>query len=87
MLGLGIVMLLGAIAIVLIQIVKVCEDALDRWFLTIALGFSISGTLIISEELNKTSSPKAIEVYQGKTTLEITYRDSIPVDSVVVYKK
>ena len=29
----------------------------------------------------------AIEVYRGNTTLEITYRDSIPVDSVVVYKK
>ena len=29
----------------------------------------------------------AIDVYQGKTTLEITYRDSIPVDSVVVYKE
>ena len=32
-------------------------------------------------------SPKAIDVYRGKTTLEITYRDSIPVDSTVVYKK
>lgn len=30
--------------------------------------------------------PTAIDVYQGKTTLEITYRDSIPVDTVVVYK-
>lgn len=32
-------------------------------------------------------SPKAIDVYRGKTTLEITYRDSIPIDSTVVYKK
>lgn len=30
--------------------------------------------------------PTAIDVYQGKTTLEITYRDSIPVDSIVVFK-
>lgn len=28
----------------------------------------------------------ALDVYQGKTTLEITYRDSFPVDSVVVFK-
>lgn len=28
----------------------------------------------------------ALDVYQGKTTLEITYRDSVPVDSVVVFK-
>ena len=30
--------------------------------------------------------PTAMDVYQGKTTLEITYRDSIPVDSIVVFK-
>ena len=31
-------------------------------------------------------SPTALDVYRGKTTLEITYRDSVAVDSVVVYK-
>ena len=30
--------------------------------------------------------PQPLDVYRGKTTLEITYRDSVPVDSVVVYK-
>jgi hypothetical protein len=29
--------------------------------------------------------PKAIDVYQGNTTLEITYKDSVAVDSVVVF--
>lgn len=33
------------------------------------------------------NSPNAIDVYRGKTTLEITYKDSIPVDSVVVFKE
>ena len=28
----------------------------------------------------------AIDVYRGKTTLEITYRDGVAVDSVVVFK-
>lgn len=32
------------------------------------------------------SEMKPIDVYRGKTTLEITYRDSIPIDSVVVFK-
>lgn len=32
------------------------------------------------------SSPRAIDVYRGKTALEITYRDSVPVDSTVVFK-
>ena len=31
-------------------------------------------------------NPTALDVYQGKTTLEITYRDSIPVDTIVIYK-
>jgi hypothetical protein len=31
--------------------------------------------------------PSAMDVYQGKTTLEITYKDGVPVDSVVVFKK
>ena len=30
--------------------------------------------------------PTALDVYRGKTSLEITYRDSVAVDSVVVYK-
>jgi hypothetical protein len=30
--------------------------------------------------------PTALDVYRGKTTLEITYRDSIAIDSTVVYK-
>lgn len=32
------------------------------------------------------TTPTALDVYKGKTTLEITYRDSIPVDSTVVFK-
>ena len=31
-------------------------------------------------------TPEAIDVYQGKTTLEITYKDNVPIDSVVVFK-
>ena len=32
------------------------------------------------------NKPTSLDVYRGKTTLEITYRDSVDVDSVVVYK-
>ena len=31
--------------------------------------------------------PSAIDVYKGKTALEITYKDSVAIDSVVVFKK
>lgn len=50
----------------------------------IVFGIIICFCAIAPSESN--DKPTALDVYQGKTTLEITYRDSIPVDSVVVYK-
>lgn len=41
--------------------------------------------LIAMEE--QSPSLKPIDVYRGKTTLEITYRDSIAIDSTVVWKE
>lgn len=32
------------------------------------------------------SKPKPIDVYRGNTTLEITYKDNVPVDAVVIWK-
>lgn len=32
------------------------------------------------------NQPKAIDVYRGKTELQITYKGTIPIDSVVVFK-
>ena len=32
------------------------------------------------------TNPSAMDVYQGKTTLEITYKDGVAIDSVVVFK-
>ena len=44
-----------------------------------------SGAIIVHEGI-QSFEPRAIDVYRGNTTLEITYRDSIPVDTVVVFK-
>ena len=50
-------------------------------FLTMyAIGI-LTGFLIYSQ-----FSIKPMDVYRGKTTLEITYRDSVAIDSTVVYK-
>lgn len=37
------------------------------------------------EEAQRTI-PTALDVYRGRTTLQITYKDSIPIDTVVVFK-
>ena len=42
------------------------------------------GVIYTSNDYEK--RPKALDVYRGKTTLEITYRDSVEIDSTVVYK-
>ena len=48
---------------------------------------SIVSIVLLSVAICKLSNePKAIEVYQGKTTLEYTIIDNIKTDSVVVYK-
>ena len=49
----------------------------------VALGVA---AVIIQECSDKTATPTALDVYRGKTTLEITYRDSVAIDSTVVYK-
>ena len=43
------------------------------------------GTVLLCAYLNS-DTPTAMDVYKGRTTLEITYRDSVPRDSVVVFK-
>lgn len=48
------------------------------------IGAILMGVLLTISSKN---APTAIDVYRGKTTLEITYRDSISIDSVVVYKQ
>ena len=40
------------------------------------------------QEMMEIENPKpaAIDVYRDKTTLEVTYRDSVAIDSTVVFK-
>lgn len=42
---------------------------------------SVSFTLLIERK-----KPSALDVYRGKTTLTVTYQDTIPIDSTVIFK-
>ena len=59
----------------------------DEWNVTrilITLFFlSFTSCILLFIHLMK---PTAIDVYEGRTTLEITYKDGVPVDSTVVWK-
>ena len=55
-------------------------------------GWATWGTMLVILNLValideiKPEKPTALDVYRGKTTLEITYKDSVAIDSVVVWK-
>ena len=81
------------IALVFIIILFVClivtfikneifEDTdFTRTILGIFTGCSLIAMLLIIAYLCK---PKAIDVYRDKTTLEITYKNRVPIDTVVI---
>ena len=59
------------------------EGLVKGFFLGVGVTFiSCIIALIIVEK----QRIEPIDVYRGKTTLEITYRDSVAIDSTVVYK-
>lgn len=50
---------------------------------------SVSSTFLIIGDIGCIhihECPPAIDVYRGKTTLQITYKGNIPIDTTVVYK-
>ena len=65
-----------------------------KWAIIFTLCFALNITSLVlnSNEFNQNdnveiSQPTAKDVYDGKTTLRIVYEDSIPVDTIVVFKK
>ena len=50
---------------------------------SIACIFSLIIVILLTIYLKE---PTAMDVYRNKTTLEITYKDGIPIDSIVVWK-
>ena len=82
---------IGCIVAVLIGLVLVwCNKILGGIFcMLVAIITSIATSIYedqVKESANVKEHPTALDVYRGKTTLEITYRDSVAVDSTVVYK-
>ena len=53
----------------------------------VGVGLGFLAILLFWFSVEEYHEPKAIEVYQGKTTLEYTVKDGVKVDSVVVYKE
>ena len=50
------------------------------------MGFGVIWVLLIIYLTILSEMPTPMDVYQGNTTLEVTYKDGVPVDSNVVFK-
>ena len=59
------------------------ENYDSRGFVIVSSFFTLIVFILI---LIQMQYPTAMDVYNGKTTLEITYKDGVPVDSTVVWK-
>ena len=81
--------LLMIIIIAITSLVTFTESGVieDKKFMRITMititACSIIAMFLIFAHLSK---PKPIDVYRGNTALEITYKDNVPVDSVVIWK-
>lgn len=64
-----------------------CKKAADTTVLLLyMIAAFVVGYCIAKERGDRRVEKAMLDVYRGKTTLEITYRDSVTIDSVVVYK-
>ena len=84
-----ILMALMMLCIILIVVALVIDSSTlgqcaAKGLLISVIGFVVTGVIIGIGTPNH--EPTALDVYRGKTTLEITYRDSVAIDSTVVYK-
>ena len=77
------------ILIIVGLIVLLKESTSDKFTynsIPILFFITILNVIILFILLSSLKEPKPIDVYRNNTTLKITYKDSIPIDSVVVWK-
>lgn len=80
MIILGLIFIIMGSALIAVLIMS---EQTDR--LTI-LGSVSSVFLIIGGYIHICKYPSAIDVYRGKTTLQVTYKNNVPIDTTVIYK-
>jgi len=79
----GILIIVGLIMLIIGLICLFMDVYGLAFFLGVVGAYILSRGIMMYQE---SYIPTAMDVYKGKTTLEITYKDGVPVDSVVVFK-
>ena len=86
MIWINILLALLSIPALVFGCVKAEEEKLWGGFVALVAATVLAFNTISVIERKQINTPTALDVYRGKTTLEITYRDSVAIDSTVVYK-
>lgn len=82
------IIIVGALLYVICFVWNISTKDEDGRFLSaIILTILVMVLVALTSSHKSRNAPTVKDVYKGKTTLEITYRDSIPVDSIVVFKE
>lgn len=86
---LAILMALMMLCLILIVVAVIIDSSTLGRYAATGLLISFVGFVVIGVTIGVFTpnyEPTALDVYRGKTTLEIIYRDSVAIDSTVVYK-
>lgn len=78
----GYIILILVTIFIILLFIHIKNNDNPLFVVTIFITYILSGLVYCYFD----DSPKAIDVYRNKTTLKITYIDSVAVDSVVVFK-
>ena len=87
----GVIIVGILICILIILSFHISNNSTEDFDIGIIIGYFMTILIVIeiyflSNIIGK-PTPSAIDVYQGKTTIEYTIRDGVKVDSVVVFKE
>ena len=78
------ILLLAVLIVCVVDNAKTIKSApYENFIIFYSFIFSFIIFILLLMQVNK---PTAMDVYRGQTTLEITYKDKVPVDSTVVWK-
>lgn len=86
----GLVVLGILILVILFVIFAIDSSGKAKFDLGVIFGLILSillaGEIVLLSSILEDPKPTAMDVYQGKTTLEYTIRDGVKIDSIVVFK-
>lgn len=87
MISIGVAATVGLLIIIGTVVFGLLDGDREDMFPHLVLSTFVSIVVLVFIIAVTVSEPSALDVYQGKTTLRITYDNNVPVDTVVIYKK